>query len=160
VLGVTVNVQTFEIFAEISVALLGFSGLVAVLGNATQRAFFSTRIRGLLFSSGAAVICSVAPLAKLDLVYCAFLYIGLVIAMQAWAITGLMRSEGARPSWAIYVALLTLSLTAVSGLLYGVFLNTEILHTAYLFGLCVQLFTAAIFFIRLVLATTTEIEDT
>ena len=154
------EVESFEIFAEISVALFGFSGLVAVLGNATQQAFFSTRIRGLLFSAGAAVICSVAPLAKLDLVYCAFLYVGLAVAMQAWAITVLMRTHGARASWTIYFAMLTLSLTAVGALLYGVFRDTEVLHTAYLFGLCVQLFTAAIFFIRMVLATTTELDDT
>ena len=155
------DVQSFEIFAEVSVALFGFSGLAAVVGGSKQKqTYISVRIRGLLFTSGVAAICSIAPLTGLNLLYCSVLYIVLLVWTQYWAISGFMRQQSSQASWMIYVPSFTAMVVAVASLLYGILLDPSLLFYAYMYGICVMLVVAGIFFIRMVLSISTNMEDT
>ena len=56
--------ETFEIFAEMSIAMLGFSGLMVAISDVSS--IVVARVKGLLFFASIAAICSVIPLTGLE----------------------------------------------------------------------------------------------
>ena len=149
------DIQNFEIFAELSVAILGFSGLAAVLGDSgSNHAYVAARVHGLLVRACIAAISSILPLTGLNIVYCSMIFIVLLIAAQGWAIFGLMRQKSARPSWVIFFTSLLAMLVGVVVMAYGIIEAPVTLVYGYVYSICVVLFSAGLFFVRMVLAIT------
>jgi hypothetical protein len=154
------DLSVFEIFAEVSVAILGFSGIVAVIDDSNNTSpFVAARIRGLLLTSGIAAISALAPLTGLALTYCSILLIILIIASQLWGIW-LMRQQAAKPSWVIFFLSLIAMLAAVIWIVYGLVSEPEMLISGYIFTVSVMLLMSGLFFVRMVLAITSVTKGT
>ena len=151
------DTQSFEIFAELSIAVLGFSGITAAIGSQTQqKSFLAARAKGLLFAGGVAAIFSVAPLTDLSLAYCAIGYMCSSSSLLVWAFFGLHRNPQARSSIFIFSIGNAIIITAIGALAYSLALAPELLPKAYVFALSMVLLLAGIFFVRLVLALTSS----
>ena len=148
--------ESFEIFAEMSIAMLGFSGLMVAMSNATS--IIVARVKGLLFSASIAAICSVIPLTGLSIVYCSFVYIGLIGYMTVWSYGNFFRNPAANASKAIYFSLNAALLSTMVVLSYSIFLQQSILYHAYLYSICVILFCSGTYFVRMVLFIAAEKE--
>jgi hypothetical protein len=75
----------FEILAELSVALLGFSGLMVAFGYSRfSEAGFAARIRALVYTTSAALIASLLPLLNLYLPIAAALLLAMFVAYLIW----------------------------------------------------------------------------
>ena len=148
--------DAFEIFAEVSVAILGFSGMVAVIGDSNNTSpFIAARIRGLLLTSGSAAVSALAPLTGLTLTYCSILLIVIILASQLWGVW-LMMQQAAKPSWTIFFVSLVAMLSAVIWLTYGLVVDPGVLIFGYVFAVSVLLLMSGLFFARMVLAITSE----
>lgn len=151
------DIQIFEILAEVSIAVLGFSGITAAIGSQTRRmGFFAARVKGLLFAAGIASVCSVAPLASLQLFYCSIGYILFATSLLVWAIFGLLRNPDAQTNLGVFVVGNSILLSAIGSLVYALIIAPENLFGAYVYSLCMSLLLAGIFFVRLVLAIVSQ----
>ena len=151
--------ESFEILAEVSIALLGFSGIAAVLGGSrAQTRFIAPRIQGLLWTAGIAALCSTAPLAGVDLTLCSILYVVLAICSQYWAITNLMRHPSANASWTIYTFALSGIVAAVGYLCYALIIEPSLLVSAYKYAIYVMMVIAGIFFVRMAITVSSADE--
>ena len=148
--------EAFEIFAEMSIAMLGFSGLMVAISDVST--LIVARVRGLLFFASIAAICSALPLTGLSLVLCAFVYIVLVGYMNVWSYSNFFKVTQARASKGIYFVLTSALLVAMSALLYCIFYAADMLYQAYMGALAVVLFCSGTFFVRMVLFLVTEKE--
>ena len=75
----------FEILAELSVALLGFSGLMIAFGHSRFREVSAAaRIRSLVYTTSAALVASLLPLLNLYLPISAVLLVAMLTAHLIW----------------------------------------------------------------------------
>ena len=147
------DIQLFEVFTEVSIAVLGFSGITAAIGSQSHKmGFLAARVKGLLFAAGITSVCSVAPLTSLHLFYCSIAYILFATSLLIWAIFGLLRNPDAQSNMVVFVVGNSLMLSAIVSLIYALIVAPENLLVAYVYSLCMSLLLAGIFFIRLVLA--------
>lgn len=151
-----IDLGTLEIFAELAVAILGFSGIVAVIGDSkSSRSFVSVRIRGLLLTACVAAVSSIAPLTGLGLAYCSILVVILLLGSQIWDFW-LMKQQAAKPSWTVFYVSLVLIMAGVCWLILGLVYRPELLVSGYVYSIVVMLLMAGMFFVRMVLEITSE----
>ena len=148
--------ESFEIFAEMSIAMLGFSGLMVAVSDTTS--IITARVKGLLFTASIAVICSVLPLTGLSIVYCSFVYIGLMLYMTIWTYSNFFRNPAANANSTIYVSLNVALLSTMIALLYSIFQHQSILFHAYLYAISITLLCSGTYFVRMVLFIAAEKE--
>jgi hypothetical protein len=154
------ELDTLEIFAELAVAILGFSGIVAVIGDSTSsRPYIVVRIRGLLLTASVAAVSSIVPLTGLGLSYCSILLVILLLGSAIWGFW-LMKQQSANPSWIVFYVSQTAILIGVGWLIVGLAFRPELLVSGYLYSIVSMLLMAGLFFVRMVLAITTESRGT
>lgn len=144
---------SFEIFAELSVTMLGFSGITAVLGGSQlDSPFIIVRIKGLLFCAGVAGVASIMPLAGLTLEHSAYLFELLLLSLMAWNFLGFRSISSHRASLPIFIPLIALLLSSSIFLGYQLYFEASNLTSAYAFGISACLLCAGSYFIRVVLS--------
>ena len=148
------EVEAFEIFAEMSIAMLGFSGVMVAISKASTTVV--SRVKGLIFSASVATICSVLPLTGLSLVFCSIGYIALVIALIVWGYSGFYRNPAAQANKVIFFGFNGALLSAIVVLSYSVALAPESLHQAYIYAIFVALLCSGSYFVRMVLFLASE----
>ena len=149
--------EAFEIFAEMSIAMLGFSGLMVAISKASTTVV--TRVKGLIFFASVSAICSVIPLTGLSLILCAASYIALVSVVIVWGYSNFYRNPAAQANNAIYFSLNGALLSAIVLLSYSIAIAPELLHQAYMYGLFVVLLSSGSYFVRMVLFLVSNEDD-
>jgi hypothetical protein len=149
----------FEIFAELSAALLGFSGLMIALRQAKfTPESLAARIRGLLYTAGGALVASLLPLINVPLLIACLVLLLIMVSHSSWAIRVWMlnaRQLGANPvlGW-IFV---TASLPIIAWLGVALFRDIDTQLGAYIAAIGFLLLTSTYNFCRfLMLSLTTE----
>ena len=136
-----------------SITVLGFSGITAAIGiRIHQKAFLAARVRGLLFAAGIASIFSVAPLANLNLIYCAVGYMVFSSSLLIWAFFGLHKNPDAQSSTTVFIGGNSIILSAIVALAYSIAWAPHLLANVYVYALSMMLLLSGIFFVRMVLA--------
>ncbi len=146
--------ETFEIFAEMSIAMLGFSGLMVAISDVSS--IVVARVKGLLFFASIAAICSVIPLTGLSLTLCSLVYIVLVLAMNVWSYINFFLNPQAQASKGIYISLTAALISAIIVLTYCIFYKNDLLLDAYIGAISVALLCSGTFFVRMVLFLVSE----
>ena len=146
--------ETFEIFADMSIAMLGFSGLMVAISKAA--ATVVARVKGLIFSASVASICAVIPLTGLNLVLCSIGYIALVSVLIVWGYSNFYRNPAAQANRAIFLVLNGAFLSAIVVLSYSIAIAPESLHQTYMYGLFVTLLCSGAYFVRMVMFLVSE----
>ena len=146
-------VDSLSIFAELSVAMLGFSGITAVLGNSqSDIPFIAGRIRGLLFTSGIAALASILPLTGTSILSSSYIFLVLLASLVVWSLTSFLAIKDYQASLAIGISCLGAIASAMIWLGYSVYTQADTLVSAYAIGISACLLTAGVFFIRVVLS--------
>ncbi len=154
------NLDALEIFAELAVAILGFSGIVAVIGDSkSSRSYVAVRIRGLLLTAGIAAVSSIAPLTGVALTHCSILFVILLVGSSSWGFW-LMTQQSANPSWIVFYVSQAAILIGVVWLILGLVYTPEILVFGYMYSIVMMLLMAGMFFVRMVLEITSETSGT
>ena len=146
--------ETFEIFAEMSIAMLGFSGLMVAISDVSS--IVVARVKGLLFFASIAAICSVIPHYWLSLTLCSLVYIVLVLAMNVWSYINFFLNPQAQASKGIYISLTAALISAIIVLTYCIFYKNDLLLDAYIGAISVALLCSGTFFVRMVLFLVSE----
>jgi uncharacterized membrane protein YqjE len=146
--------EGFEIFAEMSIAMLGFSGVMVAISKAS--ATVVTRVKGLIFSASIAAVCSALPLTGLSLVLCSMGYIALVIVLVVWGYSSFYRNPAAQANKVIFFGLNGALLSAIVVLSYSVALAPRSLHQAYMYAIFAALLCSGSYFVRMVLFLVSE----
>jgi len=150
------DLEVLELFAELAVAILGFSGIVAVIGDSTSsRSYIVVRIRGLLLTASVAAISAIAPLTGLGLTYCSIIFVILMLGSALWGFW-LMKQQSANPSWIVFSVSQTAILIGVGWLIVGLVLKPRLLDSGYMYSVTTMLLMAGMFFVRLILAISTK----
>jgi hypothetical protein len=148
-----------ELLAELSVAILGFSGITVVLGHSKFDALSaSTRIQGLILSSGIALILSLLPTIGLNLALSSVLAIALTLSFAMWAVGMIYRGNFKANIW------LTLFFFGVGGacctwLTYVLIVDRSNLIHPYIALVGFTLLQATVFYIRVVLSISMAVEE-
>ena len=146
------EIQSYEIFAEISVALLGFASITAAVAGQTRKPeVLTARIKGLLMSATIACVGSIAPLTHLDIIYCAVGYLFLLVIFLVWSGLEFFRNRDAKWNMQIWIVGYSLTISTTGFLLYSLLTATELIHVAYICAICVSLGMAGTVFVRFVL---------
>ena len=156
----TLQLPDLSIFAEVSIALLGFSGLASALGSVSQknRTFIKFRLRALLIVSGSACFGSLAPLTGLPLYYCAIAFSLLTAGIVFVLVRSLVSTPDISPSRLLSVLCIGWALAGVGLQGYSLTFKPEWLSVAYMFALSGTITVATLFFIRFVLALVQEVD--
>jgi hypothetical protein len=142
-----------EVLGEFSVALLGFSGITAIVGHsrfAQQGVTF--RLRGLLYASSSAFVGSILPLVGIPILPAAIGVAALVLAGNTWAgkgVFGRSRQE-IRPNLAITWTMFPMAVMVNLYLWWSILTLAEQLLFAYQLQIGFQLLIATMYFVRLV----------
>ena len=142
-----------QVLAEVSVTLLGFSGITAIVGYsrfAQQGVTF--RMRGLLYASSSAFVGSILPLVGIPILPAAIGIAALVLAGNIWAGKGVMgRSrQEIQPNPAITWTMFPMAVIVNLYLWWSILTLAEQLLFAYLLQIGFQLLIGTVYFIRLV----------
>ncbi len=149
-----------SVFAEVSIALLGFSGLASALSrvSAKNRAFITIRLKALLMISGSACFGSLAPLTNLELYYCCILF-ALLTAGTFYKIgREFLSAVDVSPSPFLVFLSVGWAIAGLAFQLYALMLNPGLVPVAYMFTLSGTVTIAILFFIRFVLAMVQDVE--
>ena len=150
--------SSIEVLAEISVGLVGFSGLTVVVGRSHFRHLgVAYRIRGLLYTSSTALLACIAILVNVPLPAASYALGFAILGTLIWSGLSLRKNkEGVRTN-----PFLTWSLSPLSVLVFVALIlapwrwpqqNLAIYEAAIGFSLLVSL----IYFIRLVVSTSSD----
>ena len=147
-------------FAEISIALLGFSGLASALSAASRknRGFLKIRLKALLIISGSACFGSLAPLTGLDLYYCCLAFALLIVGTVVSTCRDFLNTPDAAPSRILAVICIGWSAIAVIFQSIALALETDMIEVAYMFALSGTIAVSGLFFIRFVLALVQDLD--
>ncbi len=150
---------TLEALAEVSVALLGFSGLTIVLGRSRFNPIGVTfRTQGLLFSSSTAFVGSIMPLIGIPLLAS---ILSLAVAMSVFSVWASRWNFGRQASsiqvnpillWALYPPYVLLTLV----LWLSPLLTPESNFAVFKLAIGMNLLLAVAYFVRLILSIFTE----
>jgi hypothetical protein len=142
-----------QVLAEVSVTLLGFSGITAVIGHSRfAQQGVAYRILGLLYSSSAAFIGSILPLVGIPILPAAVGIAALVSAVNIWVgktLFGRSRQElRANPAlvWTFFPMAVMVNLY----LWWSIFVLAEQLLYVYQLQIGFLLLISTVYFIRLV----------
>ena len=142
-----------QVLAEVSVTLLGFSGITTIVGRsrfAQQGAVF--RMRGLLYSSSSAFVVSILPLVGIPLLPAAIGSAVYVLPFIVWAwkgVFGRSRRE-IQPNPAIKWTLFPVSILVYLYLWWSILAMADQLLFAYQLQIGTLLLSATMYFVRLV----------
>ena len=149
-------IDQLGLLADLSIALLGFSGIVVSLGSTNfSEEGYSKRIAALLWGSLVAFIGSILPILNVPIVVASMLLISLSTLLLAWATRtfvlggNLQRTDTIAP---LLFGLLTPAIVVAAWLAYCVVFDRSMLEYAYLSVVGCWLIVAASTFVRLVLA--------
>ena len=153
-------ITNLSVFAEVSIALLGFSGLASALSSVSSknRAFITIRLKALLIISGSACFGSLAPLTGLELYYCCVLLCLLTAGALFKIGHDFLNTAGVAPS--PFLAFLTVG-WGIAGVIFQLFaliFNPGFVPLAYSFTLSGTITVAILFFVRFVLAMVQDVE--
>lgn len=149
-----------SIFAEVSVALLGFSGLASALSHVSEanRAFITSRLRALLLISGAACFGSLAPLTGLPIEYCSILFTALIAGTIYKIAREFLSTPDVAPSLFLVVLSVGWGVAGVGFQTFALVADPGLQPMAYVFTLSGSVAIAIVFFIRVVLAMVQDSE--
>ncbi|MEM1434112.1 MAG: hypothetical protein AAGG11_08680 [Pseudomonadota bacterium] len=147
-------IPNLSVFAEVSVALLGFSGLASALSSvsAKNRAFITIRLKALLVVSGSACFGSLAPLTELGLYYCCILLTMLTAGTVFTLGRDFLKASDVSPSPFLVVLTVGWALAAITFQGFALVFDPSLVPVAYMFALSGTITVAILFFIRFVLA--------
>ena len=148
-----------DVLAEVSVALLGFSGLTVVLGHSRfHQLGVVYRMRGLLYASSIAFVASILPLvgiplpASVILLALAMSFLGVFVGRASFG----RQASSIRPSpvllWTFYPTLLLLTIA----LWLSPLLMPESNFVVFRFAIGFNLLLAVVYFVRLILSVPIE----
>lgn len=154
------SLSDLSIFADASIALLGFSGLASAVSSISEanRAFITIRLRALLLISGACCFGSLAPFSGLDLFYCSILLAALVGGTIVKLGRDFLRTPGVAPSLPLAVLAVGWGTTGVVFQIYTLVADPALQEMAYMFTLSGSVGVSILFFIRFVLAIVKDSE--
>ena len=145
-----------ELIAELSIALLGFSGIVVSLGRSNFSAGgYASRISALLWTSGLAFVGSILPILKVPLMVSSVVLLVTSVLLLLWATRtfvlggNLNRTNTIAP---LLFGLLSPAVVVSGWLAYCLVADQDSLETSYLAVVGCWLILAASTFVRLVLA--------
>jgi hypothetical protein len=148
-----------EVLAELSVAILGFSGITVVLGHSKFDALSAgTRIQGLILSSGIALILSVLPIIGLHLAISSVLAIVLTLSFAFWAIWTIYRGMFKANVW-LTVFAVGVGAACCIWLAYVLAVGRGNLIDPYIALVGFTLLQAAVFYIRVVLSINMAVKE-
>lgn len=153
-------ITNLSVFAEVSIALLGFSGLASALSgvSAKNRSFITIRLKALLIISGSACFGSLAPLTGLELYYCCVL-LSLLTAGALFKIGhDFLNATEVAPSPFLVFLTVGWAITGVAFQLFALIFDPNLIPLAYSFTLSGTITTAILFFIRFVLAMVQDMQ--
>ena len=152
--------SNLSVFAEVSIALLGFSGLASALGSVSKRyrAFTTFRLKALLIVSGSACFGALAPLTGLDITYCAIAFSVLTAGSLYVLSRDLRGTPGVSPSPALAILCIGWAVSGVTLQVYALIFDPAFIPPAYMFLLSGTITVATLFFIRFVLALVEDVE--
>jgi len=142
-----------QVLAEVSVALLGFSGITAIVGQSQfAQQGVKYRVLGLLYSSSLAFMGTILPLIGIPVRPAAAITAALVLAGIIWA--G-MNSFGParkdiRPNLVLVLVFFPISVLVNLYLWYAIIVLTEQILLAIQLQVGVLLLLATVYFVRLV----------
>lgn len=142
-----------QVLAEVSVALLGFSGITAIVGHSRfAQQGVTYRMLGLLYSSSLAFIGSILPLIGIPMLPAAIVIAALNAAAVVWA--GVMSFGPARkeiqPHPVLVSIFFPIAVVVNSYLWWSIVASTERLLFAYQLQVGTLLLLATVYFVRLV----------
>jgi hypothetical protein len=158
-LGGTMDYSNLEILAEVSVALLGFSGLTIVLGRSRfNQHGVSFRIRGLLFTSSAAFVGSTMPLVGMPLLASILLLALTMSIMSVWSgrETFGRQSSSIQTNPILFWALYPPYVLSMLALWLSPLLMPESNFAVLKFAIGLNLLLAVTYFVRLILSMPTD----
>ncbi len=145
--------SNLQVLAEVSVALLGFSGITAIVGHSRfAQQGVTYRMRGLLYGSSAAFIGSILPLVGAPMLPAAVANAAINVAINIWAaksLFGRSRQEiQANPvlTWTFFPIAILVNLH----LWWSILVLAEQLLFAYQLQIGANLVIATLYFVRLV----------
>ena len=142
-----------QVLAEVSVTLLGFSGLTAIIGHSRfAQQGVTYRMLGLLYTSSLAFIGSILPLVGIPILPAAVGIAALMLAGNIWAgknSFGRSRCE-IQPNPALVWAFFPMSVMVNLYLWWSIFTSAEQLLFAYQLQIGFQLLLGTVYFVRLV----------
>jgi len=152
-----VNLEMLGQFAEISIAMLGFSGITSAFDRIYKRQKnLSVRTMGLLVTSGIAFLASITPIVGLPSVVASIILILLVGVSSSWCIISVFR----KPKHSSSVWLVCLDngslLCSVGWLILALRSYGSSVNAPYMTTICLLLLAAALLFIRMILAMGTN----
>lgn len=152
--------SNLSVFAEVSIALLGFSGLASALSSISSknRAFITIRLKALLFISGSACFGSLAPLTGLAIYYCSIM-LALLTAGTVFKIgRDFLNTPDVSPSPFLVFLSVGWAIVGTIFLCFALLFNPALIPPAYMFTLSGTILIAILFFIRFVLAMVQDVE--
>ena len=148
-----------DVLAEVSVALLGFSGLTIVLGHTRfHHLGVAFRTRGLLYTSSSAFVGCILPLVGIPLPASVFLLALAMSFLSVWSgrATFGRQASSFQPhlilSWTLWPPFVLLTLA----LWLSPLLTPESNFAVFRFAIGGNLLLAVVYFVRLILSVTTE----
>jgi len=152
-----VNLEVLGLFAEVSIAMLGFSGITLAFGRIYKRQkSLSVRTMGLLVTSGIAFLASITPIVGLPSVVASIILILLVGVSASWCIISVFRKpEHSSSVWLVCLVNGSL-LCSVGWLILALWSDGSSVNAPYMTTICLLLLAAALLFIRMILAMGTN----
>ncbi len=156
------DTTALELFAEISIGLVGFAGVVSALGRSRlPPAIRSFRISALLLYSVVALGGSLLPIVLLNhgisamsvWLSSAVVLVSAQVAMMAWAVKAIrpLVGDDQLPA-SLARVIITIFMAAVLYLLYGIFFDRTSLAAIYLVGISFSLGLGVFHFVVLVVS--------
>lgn len=152
--------SNLSVFAEVSIALLGFSGLASALSSVSDRnrAFITIRLKALLMISGSACFGSLAPLTGLEVYYCSIL-LTLLTAGTVFKIgRDFLGASDVSPSLFLVFLSVGWAIAGIGFQLFTLVFKPALVPVAYAFTLSGMITISILFFIRFVLAMVQDVE--
>ena len=149
----TMDYDNMQVLAEVSVTLLGFSGITAIMGHSRfdQRGV-TYRMQGLLYTSSQALVASILPLVRIPILPAAIAVAILGSATCIWAgkmQLGRTRNE-VRPNPFLLWTFLPAGALVMLSLWWSILISAEYLLFIYQLSIGFNLILATTYFIRLV----------
>ena len=141
-----------QVLAEVSVTLLGFSGITAIMGYSRfAQQGVTYRMQGLLYASSLAFIGSILPLVGIPILLAAVSIAALCSAVIIWGARSFGRSgREMQLSQAIVWTSFPMAVMVNLYMWWSIFTSAEQLLFAYQLQIGAGLLIATLFFIRLV----------
>ena len=151
------NIEVLGQFAEVSIAMLGFSGITSAFDRIYKRQKnLSVRTMGLLFTSGIAFFASITPIVGLPSVVASIILILLVgVSAISCMISVFRKPVHSSNVWLVCLVNGSL-LCSVGWLILALWSGGSSVNAPYMTTICLLLLAAALLFIRMILAMGTN----